>query len=45
MKRRKSFDEIMNEGGPVFWIVAALSALGFWGALWLVLAIGTMAGM
>ena len=42
--RRKTLDERLNEGGPFFWFACILGAIGFYGALWLMLAIGTMAG-
>ena len=40
------FDEILNKGqGFTFWLVMVLGAAGFYALLWLLLAIGTMAGM
>ena len=42
--RRKTLDDRLNEGGLVFWIVAVIGAVGFYGLIWLMLAIGTMAG-
>lgn len=42
--RRKTIDERLNEGGLVFWIVAVIGAVGFYGLIWLMLAVGTMAG-
>jgi hypothetical protein len=44
MRRKKTLDERMNEGGPVFWLACILGAVGFYGALWLMMALGTMAG-
>jgi len=45
MRARKTFDDRMNEGGVFFWIVAILGAIGFYGFLWLALALGTIAGL
>ena len=42
--RRKTLDDRLIEGGLVFWIVAVIGAVGFYGLIWLMLAIGTMAG-
>lgn len=42
--RRKTLDDRLNEGGLVFWIVAVIGAVGFYGLIWLMLAVGTMAG-
>ncbi len=42
MKSKKSFDERMNEGGIFFYVFAVLGALGFYGLIWLTLAIGVM---
>jgi hypothetical protein len=42
--RRKTLDERLNEGGPVFWLAVVMGSLGFYGFLWLVMALGTMAG-
>ena len=42
--RRKTIDERLNDGGPVFWVVAVIGAVGFYGLIWLMLAVGTMAG-
>ena len=40
------FDEILNKGhGLAFWLVMLLGAAGFYALLWLLLAIGTMAGL
>jgi hypothetical protein len=44
MRRKKTFDERMNAGGPFFYLVATLGAIGFYGLLWLALALGTLAG-
>ena len=40
--RRKTIDERLNEGGLVFWVVAVIGAVGFYGFLWFALALGTM---
>lgn len=45
MKTRKTFDERMEEGGIFFYLIAALGALGFYGFIWLALALGTIAGL
>jgi hypothetical protein len=42
--RRKTLDERMNEGGLFFWLACILGAVGFYGFLWLLMALGTMAG-
>jgi hypothetical protein len=42
--RRKTIDERLSEGGPFLWIACFLGALAFYGSLWLMLALGTMAG-
>jgi hypothetical protein len=42
MKSKKSFDQRMEEGGIFFYAIAALSALGFYGLLWLAMAVGVM---
>jgi hypothetical protein len=42
MKSKKSFDQRMEEGGIFFYLIAALGALGFYGLIWLTLAIGVM---
>ena len=42
--RRKTLDERLNEGGPFFWFALVIGAIGFYGLIWLMLAIGTMAG-
>jgi hypothetical protein len=42
MKSKKSFDQRMEEGGIFFYLIAALGALGFYGFIWLTLAIGVM---
>ena len=40
------FDEILNKGqGLAFWLVIVLGAAGFYALLWLLLALGTIAGM
>jgi hypothetical protein len=40
------FDQILNKGhGLAFWALLILGAAGFYGLLWLLLALGTMAGM
>lgn len=44
MKARKTFDDRMNEGGAFFWFVAILGAIGFYGFIWLVMILGTIAG-
>ncbi len=45
MKSKKSFDQRMEEGGIFFYLIAALGALGFYGFIWLALALGTIAGL
>lgn len=40
----EKIEETMQLGGVGFWIVCAVFAVGFYGLLWLLLAIGTMAG-
>jgi hypothetical protein len=45
MKTRKTFDQRMEEGGIFFYLIAALGALGFYGFIWLALALGTIAGL
>ncbi len=42
MKTRKTFDQRMEEGGIFFYVFAVLGALGFYGLIWLTLAIGVM---
>jgi hypothetical protein len=42
MGKRKTFDQRMEEGGIFFYLIAALGALGFYGLIWLTLAIGVM---
>jgi hypothetical protein len=42
MKSKKSFDQRMEEGGIFFYLFAVLGALGFYGLIWLTLAIGVM---
>jgi hypothetical protein len=42
MRHKKTFDDRMNEGGIFFYAIAALSALGFYGLLWLAMAVGVM---
>ena len=42
--RRKTLDERMNEGGPVFWLAVVLGAIGFYGLLWLTMALGIAMG-
>jgi hypothetical protein len=44
MRRKKTLDDHLNEGGPVFWLACILGAIGFYGVLWLILALGTIAG-
>ena len=44
MKTKKSFDDRMNEGGAFFYLVAVLGAVGFYGFIWLVMILGTLAG-
>jgi hypothetical protein len=41
---RKTFSERMEEGGLYFYTVAGLAAAGLFGLLWLIMALGTMAG-
>jgi hypothetical protein len=45
MRQRKTFDQRMEEGGIFFYLIAALGALGFYGFIWLALALGTIAGL
>ncbi len=40
--RRKTLDERLNEGGPLFWVALVIGALGFYGLIWLMLALGVM---
>ena len=42
--RRKTLDERMNEGGPLFYAAAVIGALGFIGFLWLTMALGIALG-
>lgn len=42
--RRKTLADHLNEGGLVFWLSCILGAIGFYGVLWLMMALGTMAG-
>lgn len=42
--RRKTLDDRLNEGGPLFYAVAAIGALGFMGFLWLTMALGIALG-
>jgi hypothetical protein len=44
MKRRKTFDERMNEGKFFYYFVAVLGALVFYGSIWLFMILGTAAG-
>jgi hypothetical protein len=44
MRRKKTLDDHFNEGGLVFWLACILGAIGFYGFLWLLMALGTMAG-
>ena len=44
MRRRKTFDERMNEGGFFYYLVAVLGALVFYGSIWLFMILGTAAG-
>jgi hypothetical protein len=43
--RHKTLDERMNEGGPLFYAVAIIGALGFMGFLWLTMALGIALGL
>jgi len=40
--RRKTLDERLNEGGPFFWLACILGAVGFYGLVWVMLALGVM---
>ena len=44
MRRRKTFDERMNEGGFFYYLVAVLGGFGFYAFIWLVMILGTIAG-
>ena len=40
----KKIEETLQRGGVGFWILCVVFSVGFYGALWLILAIGTIAG-
>jgi hypothetical protein len=40
--RRKTIDERLNEGGPFLWVACLLGAIGFYGLVWIMLALGVM---
>jgi hypothetical protein len=40
----KKIEETMQKGGLGFWILCIVFSVGFYGALWLILALGTIAG-
>ena len=40
--RRKTLDERLNEGGPFFWLAVVLGSMGFYGLVWIMLALGVM---
>jgi hypothetical protein len=40
----KKIEETLHRGGVGFWILCVVFSVGFYGALWLILAIGTIAG-
>ena len=42
--RRKTLDDRMNEGGLLFWLAVVIGTLGFYGALWLFMALGIALG-
>jgi hypothetical protein len=42
--RRKTLDDRLNEGGLVFWLAVVLGSLGFYGFLWLTMALGIAMG-
>jgi hypothetical protein len=44
MKRRKTFDERMNEGGFFYYLVAVLGGFGFYVFIWLFMILGIAAG-
>jgi len=41
---RLTFSERMERGGVFFYTVAVLAGLGLFGVVWLMLALGTLAG-
>lgn len=43
--RRKTIDERLNEGGPLFWIAVVIGAVGFYGFLWFTMALGLALGL
>ena len=40
----KKIEETLQRGGVGFWILCVVFSVGFYGALWLILAFGTIAG-
>ena len=42
MRRKKTLDDHLNEGGLVFWLALVIGAIGFYGLIWLMLALGVM---
>lgn len=40
----KKIDEMLNRGGIGFWLFCVLGCAGFYGFLWLTLALGTVYG-
>ena len=42
--RRKTIDERLNEGGLLFWLTVVIGAIGFYGALWFLMALGIALG-
>jgi hypothetical protein len=43
-KIEQKIEETMQRGGLGFWILCIVFSVGFYGALWLILALGTIAG-
>lgn len=42
--RRKTLDDRLNEGGLLFWLAVVIGAIGFYGALWFLMALGIALG-
>ena len=43
--RHKTIDERLSEGGPFLWVACLLGAIAFYGSLWLMLMLGSIAGL
>jgi hypothetical protein len=43
-KIEQKIEETMQRGGLGFWILCIVFSVGFYGALWLFMALGTIAG-